>query len=124
MLITQEALKAAGYRRYDSPEKGEYCRGLWQRVTTDADKNKLYFLDFYLWYFPDHAAVSVESALYREGGPQLTDFRVSLQIGQSTNLYEVERFYFELYTKLGCVPVERSHAEKKPQPRLRFDRVQ
>ena len=126
MLITQELLEASGYRRYPSGHD-KWCLGLWQKTIRSRNGLKFYFINFYLWQFPDRdVSASVEVALYREDGlshEEETDFRVALQIGSKTSLAQVENFYAELYEKLGCVPDIHNHDGVPLEPRDRFARL-
>jgi hypothetical protein len=119
-VINEELLLKAGYVKYPCPYDEGKKRTLYQRRVSSAGMN-LYFINFYVWDFSGFThpmgdnVVSVEAALYRKDGltatnatsgdkdPE-TDFRVSLQLSDTSKINLVEKFYEEVYNMMNCCP--------------------
>ena len=100
MNITKEKLIAKGYTQYPCAYKGEFCTGLFQKVVMQ-DRIRLYFINVYLWSFPNrHASASVEVRLYCRKG----QFDVNYIIDFDTTVDDVEVFYCDVFERLNCLP--------------------
>ena len=99
LAITPAALLAAGYRKYDQHDMDRYKRHLYQKRVRNENEYTLYFIGFTEWTFPDHDSMSVDVVLY--GFPHTT-MRLSLTVENDTTLAEVEAFYADAHTRLGC----------------------
>lgn len=102
--INPDSLKTAGYQKYPTL-KGEYCTSF-QKTVRGTDK-KLYFINIHLWSIPmppqallDNS-VSAEVRFYQAGD---VNFDVNLFCRAHTTIREIEAFYADTYTRLGCIP--------------------
>lgn len=130
-MITVQDLKAAGYRGPYRHHHGQWCQGLYQKTVVGPDRMKLYFINVYLWEFPNtDPSASVEVVLYRDDGlthrdseTAETSFHVNLQLGKNSSIAGLEGFYAELYEKLGCIPDLHNNDGEPAPPKDRFERV-
>jgi len=120
-MFTVEEVLAAGYRKYPHGKGSEFCLGLYQKGVRDNAGNKRYFINLYLWRFPDgHSSWAAEVRLYRSSEES---FDLNLLINKHT-LTEVESFYQMAYERMGCILDAHNNDEEegKPPP-TRFERI-
>lgn len=109
-MINEAELLAAGYRRYPTHDRSEFCPYLYQKAIFGADgKTKLYFIAVKLWFFPEPAGKrhSAEVRFYGPKENQLvgeTGFTLTLHLEKTATVSDVELFYAQAYKALSCVP--------------------
>lgn len=106
MRINKENLKDSGYKFYHPNDK--YCKGLWQKTVRNGAA-KEYFINIYLWQFPDNTTGSASSEVMFYRTDSLTDsketrFQVELQLGVTSTIESMEKFYSEIYHQMKCIP--------------------
>lgn len=109
-MIDIVELAAVGYKPFPS-DKGEYCPTGWQKCVRNANGSKLYFINFYVWYWPEHSglrnttSVSVDVRLYMSTEPKDSGgVECAPLLDSSWTIEDVETFYQHAYKMLGCVP--------------------
>ena len=110
-MISIESLKEAGYQEH-KPHKGD---GLFQKWIRN-DQQKMFALNFYVWVSrdPDRVGFSAEARLYQnadlhgplthDGDQPETSFDLDLMVGDVATVENVESFFIQAYTALGCIP--------------------
>lgn len=110
--INRQSLEAAGYRFFQDHMKGDGCEGLMQKAFLDDNRNKLYFLNVYLWDLSEiirrpHRSVVVETHFYRTEAlshPGETSIQIEVPMATDATIEKMEAFFADMYKKLDCVP--------------------
>jgi len=111
MTISKEDFLDAGYKKHRHYE--EYCGNkLYQKCFKDEDGNKLYYVECYLWVFPEMPTgvlrrVEFKSRLYLPENNTLvgtTGFTLQVHADDNCTVEQAEAFYAKAYKVLGCVP--------------------
>ena len=101
MNITFESLEAAGYKEWKSPMlKGDSKRGFQKCIYNSLDKKK-YFIQVYYW--EDLVAFSSDVTFYLDSENIDERFEVNYNLSKNSTIEEMEEFYSEIYTQMGCV---------------------
>lgn len=100
--IEDETFKARGYSRFD-PRGTHYANHAWQKRFYDGEKTA-YFLNFYQYEYPSD---EFPKATMAEGNFYLPDREhewVTVELHYCNDLDYAERFFADVYAKLGMVP--------------------
>jgi hypothetical protein len=111
MTISADDLLDAGYKQHSHYE--EFCDNkLYQKCFKDVKGNKLYYVECYLWRFPQMPSgtvnkVEFKSRLYLPEHNTLvgtTGFTLQVHAEDKCTVEQAEAFYAQAYKVLGCVP--------------------
>lgn len=96
--IPDAEFERRGYSRFD-PRGTHYANRAFQKRFRDDGGTTLYFLNFYQYEFP--ASTTCEASLYP---PDRENEWVTLGLHYCGDLDYAEKFFADVYTKLGMIP--------------------